>query len=55
MSNKQTVMIGMTIGSIIGSFIPTLFGADLLSFWSIITTAIGGFIGIYVGWKIGGN
>lgn len=41
------VMIGMTIGSIIGSYVPVLFGADAFSFSSIVGSIVGGLIGIY--------
>jgi hypothetical protein len=46
-------MIGMIIGSTLGGFVPLIWGADLLSFWSIIFTAIGGFAGIWLGYKLG--
>lgn len=52
MSTKTAVMIGMTVGSIIGGYIPVLFGASMLSMISIFTTAIGGFLGIWIGWKL---
>lgn len=49
---KKLVWIGMLIGSSIGGFIPTLWGAGFLSFSSIILTAVGGMIGIWVGYKL---
>lgn len=42
----------MIIGSSIGSFIPTLWGDDFISFTSVILTAVGGIIGIYIGFKL---
>jgi len=45
-------MLFMTIGSLIGGYIPTFFGAGIFSYWSILTTAIGGFLGIWIGYKI---
>ncbi len=42
----------MAIGSTIGGYIPTLWGAGFLSFSSVILTAIGGILGIYLGYKI---
>jgi hypothetical protein len=53
MSTKSLVWLGLFIGSTIGSYLPTLFGADLLSGWSIVGTAIGSFAGIYCGYQIG--
>lgn len=45
----------VTIGGIIGAYVPVLFGADGLSAWSIIGSTIGGFVGIYAAYKISQN
>lgn len=52
MSSKSIVMLGMIIGSTIGGFIPTFFGADIFSFWSIIGNIVGGLIGIYIAFRL---
>lgn len=52
MPAKTFVYIGAFVGSIIGGFIPTLWGAGFLSFSSIIFSGIGGIIGIFVTLKI---
>lgn len=52
MSRSALVMLGMTIGSVVGSYLPVLFGAGLLSFTSIIASAIGGFLGIWLVYKM---
>jgi uncharacterized membrane protein YeaQ/YmgE (transglycosylase-associated protein family) len=52
MSTKTWLMIGMTIGSTIGGFIPTLWGASWLSYQSLFATAIGGFVGIWICYKL---
>lgn len=52
MSRRFLVLLGMTIGSIAGGYIPVLFGADLLSFTSIICNAIGGLVGIWISYKL---
>ena len=44
--------MGMTVGSLIGGYIPVLFGVDLFSFTSIIFSAIGGIAGIWVSYKM---
>lgn len=44
---RKIVMLFMFIGTAIGGYIPTLFGADVFSFSSIIGTVIGGFLGIW--------
>lgn len=52
MSSKSLVLLGMSIGSIIGGYIPSLFGADMFSVWGIVGTALGGFLGIYITYKL---
>ncbi len=52
MSAKALVMFGMIIGSIIGGFIPSIFGVGIFSYWSAITSAIGALLGIWLGYKI---
>ncbi|HEY4517535.1 MAG TPA: hypothetical protein VJI74_01450 [Candidatus Paceibacterota bacterium] len=49
---KQLVWIGMFIGSTVGSFIPALWGAGVLSFSSLIFGAAGGIVGIWLGYKL---
>ncbi|MGC9603159.1 MAG: hypothetical protein ABSF47_01665 [Minisyncoccia bacterium] len=53
MSRKTLVWLGLFIGSTIGSFIPELWGSDVLSFSSIILSALGGLAGIWIGFKFG--
>ncbi len=52
MSTKSLVMLGMTVGSAIGSFIPTLWGASFLSYTSLILSAVGGLLGIWIAMKV---
>ena len=49
---KALIMIGMAVGSTLGGFVPTLWGADWFSMASIAGSAIGGFAGIYAGYKL---
>lgn len=51
MSRKKLVMLGMIIGSIVGGYIPTYFGASFLSFSSVIGNAVGGLAGIILVYK----
>jgi hypothetical protein len=44
--------IGTLVGSSIGGFIPTLWGASFLDFSSILLSGIGAFIGLWLGFKI---
>lgn len=52
MDSKTTIWIGMFVGSTVGGFIPTLWGAGILSFSSVIWGTIGGFVGIWGGFKL---
>ena len=52
MSRKFLVLLGMTVGSVIGGYVPVLFGVELLSFTSIICNAIGGIVGIWIAYKL---
>ncbi|MFI5241016.1 MAG: hypothetical protein ACHQUA_01130 [Microgenomates group bacterium] len=48
MSNKTFVYIGAFVGSIIGSFIPTMWGAGFLSVSSLLFSTGGALLGIYI-------
>jgi len=48
MSLKTLVYIGAFIGSLIGGFIPALWGESFLSFSSVIFSGIGGIVGVIV-------
>ncbi len=45
-------MGGMTVGSILGGYIPTLFGVDFFSIIPIFTTALGGLLGVWLMFKL---
>lgn len=51
MSNSL-VWIGLTIGSAVGSYLPSLWGEGMFSISSIIFSTIGGLAGIWLGYKI---
>lgn len=48
---KTLVMTGMIIGSYGGGYLPVLWGDSFFSLTSVLTSTIGGFVGIYVGFK----
>ncbi len=52
MNAKSLIWVFMGIGSTIGAYIPELWGAGMFSFSSVILTAVGGILGIYVGYKL---
>lgn len=52
MDSKKIIWLGMTIGLFLGGFLPVLWGASEFSFSSVIFSAIGGIVGIYIGFKL---
>ncbi len=52
MESKSVIWIGMIVGSTAGSLIPLLWGAGMLSFSSIILSAAGAIVGIWLGFKM---
>jgi len=52
MSSKTIVWICLFLGSLIGGFVPVLWGGSIFSFLSIFLSAVGGIVGILVGLKI---
>ncbi len=53
MSTKTFVWLGVIIGSVIGQWIPTLFGQSFFSIAAILGSGVGSIIGIIAGIKIG--
>ena len=52
MPSKALVTLLMIIGSIIGGYVPVLFGAGMLSYSSVIGSGAGGLLGIYLAFKL---
>jgi uncharacterized membrane protein YeaQ/YmgE (transglycosylase-associated protein family) len=53
MSRKKMTMLGMIVGSIVGGYLPALFGLDGLMV-PLLGSFIGGIIGIWIGYKFSG-
>lgn len=49
---KGPTYMGAFIGSFGGSLIPSLWGAGQFSLWSLVFFMIGGFVGIWVGYRL---
>jgi hypothetical protein len=49
---KKIIILFMVIGSYAGSYTPVLWGGSLLSMSSILFGGVGGFVGIWAGYKI---
>ena len=53
MSSKTVIYVSMVIGSMIGGWIPSmLWNAETFDLSGVFFTAIGGALGIYIGWLI---
>lgn len=53
MNAKPFIWIGLSIGSIVGAYVPMLWGAGVFSMSSVIFSGIGGILGIWLGFKLG--
>lgn len=53
MEQKKLIMLFMFIGSTAGSFIPGLWDTGMFSMSGLLFSALGGFVGIYLGYKLG--
>jgi len=49
---QSRVWLGVLIGSTIGSFIPELWGGDVLSYTSVLLGGVGGFAGLWLAYKM---
>jgi hypothetical protein len=52
MQSNALIWIGMFVGSALGGWIPSLWGDNFLSMSSVLLTAVGGLIGIWIGFKL---
>lgn len=52
MDLKKFIMVGMTVGLFVGGFIPTLWGASSFSISSVLFSTIGGFLGVWIAFKL---
>jgi hypothetical protein len=52
MNSKKLIWVGFFLGSTIGSYVPAIWGAGVFSFSSIIFGAVGGILGIWVGFRL---
>ena len=49
---KGPTYIGGTLGGIVGSFVPELWGAGQFSLWSLVFFMAGGFTGVWLGYRL---
>jgi uncharacterized membrane protein YeaQ/YmgE (transglycosylase-associated protein family) len=50
MSREKMIMLGMVVGSMVGGYLPALFGFEGFIV-SLLGSIIGGIIGIWIGYK----
>jgi uncharacterized membrane protein YeaQ/YmgE (transglycosylase-associated protein family) len=51
--DRRVIWLGMFVGSLIGGYVPALWGDNsLLSLTSVFTSAIGAFIGVWLGFRL---
>ena len=43
----------MTVGSGLGGYLPVLWGGELLSISSVVWSGVGGFVGVWLGYRFG--
>lgn len=53
MSKKTLIWLGLAVGSGIGGYLPALWGGDLISLSSVVLSAAGGIVGIWLGYRFG--
>jgi len=53
MSKKTLIWIGLTVGSAVGGYLPATWGGDLISFASVMLSAVCGSVGIWLGYRFG--
>jgi hypothetical protein len=52
MSRKSFFYLGATLGSVIGGYVPTLWGAGDFSGWSIVLGTVGGLLGVWAAYRL---
>ncbi|MHB8651835.1 MAG: hypothetical protein ACYC8S_01735 [Minisyncoccota bacterium] len=52
MSRKSLIMLGMVVGSTLGAYVPAIWGDSVFSFSSVFLSAVGGFGGIWLMYKV---
>lgn len=52
MSDRSLYLLGATIGGVVGGLLPNLWGASDFSGLGILLSTVGGFLGIWVAYKL---
>lgn len=46
--DKKIALLAVSIGSLIGGYVPSIFGAGPFSLWGIVMGTVGGIAGLWV-------
>lgn len=52
MNSKSFITLGVFVGSTVGGYIPSLWGAGLLSLWSVLFSGAGALVGLWAGYRL---
>jgi hypothetical protein len=53
--SKTVVWFGVLVGSALGGYVPSLFGAEMFSMWGLLGSTVGGVAGVFIGIKLSDN
>ena len=53
MERNKLIWLGLFVGGAIGGYIPSLWGGNMFSMSSVLLSALGSFLGIWLGFKLG--
>lgn len=52
MGSNKLIALLMVVGSVVGGYVPALFGIDTFSFTGLVTSAAGAVAGIWLGYRL---
>jgi uncharacterized membrane protein YeaQ/YmgE (transglycosylase-associated protein family) len=52
MDRKKIIMFAMIVGSSLGGWVATLFGAGALSYWCMLGCVVGGILSIWIAFRL---
>lgn len=51
--DRSLITLGLVVGSTLGAYVPALWGDNGFSFSSLFCSALGGLLGIWIGFRLG--
>ena len=49
---RKLIFLGLAVGSVLGNYVPALWGEPSFSMASVLLGAVGGLLGIWLGFKL---